>query len=103
MGRKKKAFMLWEEAPDIITPEELSELLNVGIQGARDKFNEKGFPRISGLGNIDKADKEAARLYLQGNVYTEYITKTVSNRIQNEILKTLKDIKEMLGSISVIE
>ena len=103
MGRKKKVTMSWEEAPDIITPEELRKLLDVGIQGARDKFNERGFPRICGLGNIYKADKEAVRLYLQGKDYAEYTTKTVSNKIQREIFETLKDIKEMLGGTKIME
>lgn len=48
------------------------------------------------MGNLRKADKEAVRLYLQGNDYSEYKSRTVSNRIQKEILETLKEIKDLI-------
>lgn len=66
MRKKKEPSMTWEEAPDTIGPEELAKILGIGEPGARNKFDEKGFPRIPGLGNLRKADKNAARLYIQG-------------------------------------
>lgn len=66
MKKKIEASMTWEEAPDTIGPDELAKILGVGEPSARNKFDEKGFPRIPGLGNLRKADKQAARLYLQG-------------------------------------
>ena len=66
MKKKIEPSMTWDEAPDTIGPDELAKILGVGEPNARSKFDEKGFPRIPGLGNLRKADKEAARLYLQG-------------------------------------
>lgn len=66
MKKKLEPSMTWDEAPDTITPIELAKILGIGEPGARRKFDEKGFPRIEGLGTNRKADKQAARLYLQG-------------------------------------
>ena len=66
MKTKIEPTMTWEDAPDTITPDELSKILGIGEASARNKFDEKGFPKISGLGNLRKADKNMARLYLQG-------------------------------------
>ena len=46
--------------------------------------------------DLRKADKEAVKLYLQGKDYMEYKARTVSNRIQREILETLKEIKDII-------
>ena len=93
--------MPWAEAPDIITPEDLAKILGCGISTARNKFNEKDFPAISGLGNIKKADKEATRAYLQGKIYTEYQSRTITNRMQKEILETLQEIEEILKTSNI--
>ena len=60
--------MKWEEAPDTIVPKDLAAILGIGIEGARAIFDKEDFPKISkkDIGNIGKADKEAARLYIQG-------------------------------------
>ena len=57
MRVKGKIKMSWEEAPDIITPGDLAKILD-----------EPDFPKISKdiIGNIGRADKEAARMYIQG-------------------------------------
>lgn len=96
MKVKQLTTMSWQEAPDIITPEDLSKILGCGIATARNKFDEANFPSIKGMGNLKKADKEAVRLYLQGKDYMECRAKTFSNRIQKEILETLKEIKQIL-------
>ncbi len=68
MRVKKDSVMTWDDAPDTITPKDLSDILGIGIDNARKIFKEKDFPNISAsiIGNIGKADKEAARLYIQG-------------------------------------
>lgn len=60
--------MSWEEAPDTITPLDLSKILGIGVASSRKLFDSPDFPAISKkiVGNIGKADKEAVRLYLQG-------------------------------------
>ncbi len=73
MRVETKATMKWEEAPDTITPKDLAAILGIGIEGARAIFDKDDFPKISkkDIGNIGKADKEVARLYIQGiNVKT---------------------------------
>lgn len=96
MKTKQTPTLSWQEAPDIISPEDLSKILGCGIATARNKFDETNFPIIKGLGNLKKADKEAVRLYIQGKEYMKYRSKTISNRIQKEILDTLKKIKNLV-------
>lgn len=60
--------MNWKDAPDTITPKDLANILGIGVESARTIFKRKDFPKISNnlIGNIGKADKEMARLYIQG-------------------------------------
>lgn len=69
MRVKKQSTMSWAEAPDIITPEDLTKITGLGIQTCRQLFDNPDFPAISKriIGNVGKADKEAVRLYLQRN------------------------------------
>lgn len=68
MRIKKESKMSWKEAPDIISPEDLSNITGIGIQSCRKLFDSPDIPSInkSIIGNTGKADKEAVRLYLQG-------------------------------------
>lgn len=68
MRVESKPTMTWEEAPDTISPKDLSQILGIGIEGARKIFDKPDFPKLSkrDIGNIGKADKQAARLYVQG-------------------------------------
>ncbi len=68
MRIKKESRMSWKEAPDIISPEDLSNITGIGIQSCRKLFDSPDFPSInkSIIGNTGKADKETVRLYLQG-------------------------------------
>lgn len=72
------------------------KILGCGIATARSKFDETNFPIIKNMIDLRKADKEAVKLYLQGKDYMEYKARTVSNRIQREILETLKEIKDII-------
>lgn len=63
---KKEPCLTWDEAPDTIGPEELAKILGIGVPGARAIFEKTNFPRIKGIGNTRKADKNVARLYIQG-------------------------------------
>lgn len=96
MRVRQAPTMSWQESPDIISPKDLSKILGCGIATARNKFDETNFPIIKNMGNLRKADKEAVKLYLQGKNYMEYKARTVSNRIQKEILETLKEIKDII-------
>ena len=61
MNVKKEVTMNWDEAPDTITPEIYAQIRGRSTQWARDKFNEKNFPRLDGKLLI--ADKTAVKLY----------------------------------------
>jgi len=61
---KKEITMTFEEAPDTITPEMYAKIRGHSTQWARDKFNQKDFPTISGGKQI--ADKTAVKLYDMG-------------------------------------
>lgn len=89
--------MTWEEAPDTITPIELSMILGIGEPGARSKFEEKDFPRIPGLGNIRKADKQAVRLYLQGFNIKANPKETTNTLILFELKKLNNNLEKMKG------
>ena len=52
MRVKQSSTMSWQEAPDIISPEELSKILGCGIATARNKFDETNFPIIKNMGNL---------------------------------------------------
>lgn len=92
--------MTWREAPDTITPKDLSNILGIGVESARKIFKDKDFPNISEtiIGNIGKADKEVARLYIQGI--------KSKNNSKDDILKLiymeLKDINLKLNAIQLL-
>ena len=66
MNVKKEITMVWEEAPDTITPEMYAQIRGIGTQTARNIFNSKGFPRIEGAGAKPIAEKIAVQLYDMG-------------------------------------
>ncbi len=101
MRVENKPTMTWEEAPDTISPKELSQILGIGIISARNLFDKPDFPKIpkSDIGNIGKADKEVARLYIQG-VKLKESNKTV---VEYMILQELKKLNENFKSRKEVE
>ena len=95
MKRKLKPSMTWEEAQDTIGVEELMKILGVGKNQASDIFNAKGFPKIDGAGL--KADKEAARLYLQGFKIKENQKNTLEYMILLELKKLNRQFEQQEG------
>lgn len=61
MNVKKESTMNWDEAPDTITPEIYAKIRGHSLQWARERFNEKNFPKIESGKQI--ADKTAVMLY----------------------------------------
>lgn len=47
MRIKKESRMSWKEAPDIISPEDLSNITGIGIQSCRKLFDSPDFPSIN--------------------------------------------------------
>ena len=92
MRKKAIPTMTWEEAPDIIMPKDLANILGIGIENARVIFDKPDFPKISkkDIGNIGKADKEAARLYIQG----VNLKKDNKNALLYMILTEIKKLNE---------
>lgn len=64
MNVKKEITMKWDEAPDTITPEIYAKIRGHSIQWARERFNDKNFPKIESGKQI--ADKTAVILYDMG-------------------------------------
>lgn len=81
--------MTWAEAPDTIDPEDLSKILGIGIESARRIFDKKDFPKVSkeDIGNQGKADKVAARMYLQGIKIKEHPKDALLFMIYQELVK----------------
>ena len=95
MGKKAKAItMTWEEAPDTIGVEELMSILKIGKNYASNIFNSKGFPRIEEIGTSLKADKEAARLYIQGFKIKENPKSAMEYMILQELKKINRQIEK---------
>lgn len=63
---RNQPTMTWEEAPDVIGVEELMKILGIGKNYSSIIFNKKDFPKIDGIGTSLKADKQVARMYIQG-------------------------------------
>ena len=101
MRVENKPTMTWEEAPDTISPKELSQILGIGIISAINLFDKPDFPKIpkSDIGNIGKADKEVAILYIQG-VKLKESNKTV---VEYMILQELKKLNENFKSRKEVE
>ncbi len=91
---KKKPTMTWEEAPDTIGVLELMEILGIGIGQASDIFNTKGFPKVPGKTGL-KADKEAARLFIQGIRIKENSKSAIDYMILLELKKLNNYFEEM--------
>lgn len=66
MKTKKESTMTWEQAPQGIRPEHLSNILGIGVNAARDIFKLKGFPIIPGTDAEPVADKTAVQMFLLG-------------------------------------
>lgn len=91
---KKIPTMTWDEAPDTIGVPELMEILGIGIGQAGNIFNTKGFPKIPGKTSL-KADKEAARLFIQGIKIKENSKSAIDYMILLELKKLNNKIEEM--------
>lgn len=59
----KEPKLTWQEAPDVINPYNLADILGIGENKAREIFNSKDFPRIKCTGVKQIADKNAVRLW----------------------------------------
>ena len=93
MQNQIKPTMSWDEAPDIIDHIDLAKILGICPEMAKNKFDERKFPKISGLGTKRKADKEAVQLYLRG-LYDKDNQKETK---QNIILMELKKISSKIN------
>lgn len=85
MKIKIKPTMLWNEAPDTIGVEDLRKILGIGKNQANAIFNIKDFPRIPGGGL--KAEKEVAKLYIQGFKIKDNQKNTLEYLILQELRK----------------
>ena len=96
MKKKVECSMTWDEAPDTIGPLDLAKILGIGENAARAKFEEKGFPKIKGIGNSKKADKDMTRIYLQGINVKENSKETMVSLLLFEIKKLNTKLDQMM-------
>lgn len=96
---KKQATMNWDEAPDIIGVEDLMSILGIGKNNAGNIMNRKDFPRIPGNGVGLKADKQMARLYIQGIKVKDNPKVSIDYMILTE-LKKINELIEKKGLIT---
>ncbi len=69
--------MKWEDAPDILTPVDLSQILGVGKTVSESMYHQKTFPKIQGTSKLI-ADKEAVRYWCMGiDVETAIVKKII--------------------------
>lgn len=93
MKTKQIPTMSWEEAPDIISPEDLSKILGCGISTSRNKFDEENFQIIKGIGNqkeILEILKEIKYLVPDSNVSSIALNDNLNNKSFS--LKCLKPL-----------
>lgn len=95
MRKENSSTMSWEEAPAFISPKELSKITGLGIVKARKIFDKPDFPKIpkSEIGNIGRADKEAAEMYMKGIKFTNNSKDTLLSMIYYELKKINSKIK----------
>ena len=91
MQKQIKPTLNWEDAPDTIDYNDLAKILGVCSDTAKDIFDDR-----QGLGVKRKADKDIAKLYLQGL----YSPETVRDTRQNLILIELQKINEKLEKLT---
>ena len=81
----KQSTLTWEEAPDVINPYNLADILGVGENKAREMFNSQGFPRIKHTGVKQIADNNAVRLWCMNmEVTPEVVGKIFGGEKTNE-------------------
>lgn len=80
----KQSTLTWDNAPDIINPYNLADILGIGENKARDIFNSQGFPRIKGTGVKQIADKQATRLWCMGLTVTPEVIGAIFGGNTNE-------------------
>lgn len=86
----------WEELPEVITPLDYASVLGIGEHKARETFNSKSFPRVPNTGVKQLAYRDAARAFSEGRTN---FSKTNNN---DEVVKLLTEIKELLTDLTVI-
>lgn len=80
----KQSILTWDNAPDVINPYNLADILGVGENKARDIFNSHGFPRIRCTGVKQIADKNAVRLWCMGLTVTPELVGAIFGGDTNE-------------------
>jgi len=90
-----KSTLKWEDAPDVIDYTDLAKIIGVCPDTAKQIFNDRKFPKIPGI-NKRKADKEVAKLYLQGFYSTESIRDSRQNLILIELQKINLNLSKLL-------
>jgi len=95
MRNKVEQTMTWEEAEETIDADVLAKILAIGIKPARKIFKRYDFPVIPETENQPKADKEAARLYIQRMDFKNFPTEKIEYLTLMEIKKQTESLQEV--------
>lgn len=95
MKKKVEQTMTWDEANEAIDPTMLGQILAIGPGPARKIFKRYDFPIIPETEGNPKADKEAARLYIQGQDFKNHPKEKIEYLILMELRKLTKEFHEI--------
>ena len=93
MPKPIEPSLSWADAPDILTPKHLSQLLGVGIKKANEIFNSREFPLLS-----ENVTKRGAYKYSVAKFLGIEIEKEKKETSRNEdMVKILQQILDTLN------
>ena len=90
MPKPIEPSLSWNDAPDILTPKHLSQLLGVGIKKANEIFNSREFPLLS-----ENVTKRGAYKYSVAKFLGIEIEKETSKN--EDMVKILQQILDTLN------
>lgn len=93
MPRLVEPSLSWDEAPDILTPKHLAELLGVSTKKANEIFNSREFPILSE--NVSK--KGAYKYSVAKFLGIEIQKEKKENSVNEDVVSILREILDTLN------
>ena len=99
MPRTVDATLSWENAPDILTPKHLGQLLGISTKKANEIFNAREFPLLSENVTKKGAYKYSVAKYLGIEIQKE----KKENSEKEDVISILREILDTLNQGIIIE